>query len=144
MANYTALVDVKVDVGRTNQAFKNIEGSLLRVSKQTKSTNKFLSTMENTFSRMEKTFGKIHRAQSHQINQLKKMGGAATDATTKITELENKVKKLERSLKSATDQGKKQIPLLKSLGKFYKQNAYLIQSMAAAFIGFLQYNIVGA
>ena len=98
MANYTALVDVKVDVGRANKAFKNIEGSLLRVSKATKSTNAFLSRMENTFTRMEKTFGKIHRAQSHQINQLKKMGSSAGDAASQIAELEGRVKKLEKSL----------------------------------------------
>ena len=144
MANYTALVDVKVDVGRANKAFKNIEGSLLRVSKATKSTNAFLSRMENTFTRMEKTFGKIHRAQSHQINQLKKMGSSAGDTSAKIAELEAKVKKLEKSLKSTTDAGKKQLPIFKSLAKAYKQNAYLIQSMASAFIGFLQFNIVGA
>ena len=42
MATYTALVDVKVNTRKVNEAFRNIEGSLGSINKRSAQTNQRL------------------------------------------------------------------------------------------------------
>ena len=144
MANYTALVDVKVDVGRTNKAFKNIEGSLLRVSKQTKSTNRFLSQMEGTFGKMQKSMLITAQANRTAVRQLKALNKEARDNSLTIDKLKKEVKQLNTELDKLKPRGLQIGRVFKNLGKVYKENAYLIQSLTSAFFGFIQYNLIGA
>jgi tape measure domain-containing protein len=143
MANYTALVDVKVDLGRTNKAFKNIEGSLLRVSKATKGTNKFLGQMEKTFGGIQKSMLISAQAGRSTVRQLKQLSGASKTSAADVEKLKKQVKTLQTELTKLQGKTSKIGPIFARLNKIYKENAYLIQSMTTAFFGFIQYQLIG-
>ena len=143
MANYTALVDVKVNVARANKSFKDIEGSLTRVSKRTAQTNQFLQRMEASFGRIEKQLNTLNKVQVNSIRSMRSLSKGAIDAAKEIDGLKKKVSDLEKKLKSAQNQGWKFGNIFKSLNKVYKENAYLIQSITAGLFGFIQYNLIG-
>ena len=143
MANYTALVDVKVDVGRANKAFKNIEGSLLRVSKATKGTNKFLGQMEKTFGGIQKSMLISAQAGRSTVRQLKQLSGAAKTSAADVEKLKKQVKTLQTELDKLNGKAGKVMPIFRKLGKMYKEHSFLIQSMTSAFFGFIQYQLIG-
>ena len=139
MANYTALVDVKVDVGRANKAFKNIEGSLLRVSKATKGTNKFLGQMEKTFGGIQKSMLISAQAGRSTVRQLKQLSGAAKTSAADVEKLKKQVKTLQTELDKLNGKAGKVMPIFRKLWKMYNEHSFLKQSMTSAFFGFIQY-----
>ena len=143
MATYTALVDVKVNTRKVNEAFKNIEGSLGSINKRSAQTNQRLQRMEATFNRVNKQLSSLNRTQINSIRAFSKMNKGASVSADTIEKLQKQVKELKKQV----DGSKKSLfsfgNIFKSLNKVYKENAYLIQSITAGLFGFIQYELIG-
>lgn len=143
MATYTALVDVKVNTRKVNEAFKNIEGSLGSINKRSAQTNQRLQRMEATFNRVNKQLSSLNKTQVNSIRAFTKMSSGASASADTIEKLQKQVKELKKQI----DGSKKSIlsfgNIFKSLNKVYKENAYLIQSITAGLFGFIQYELIG-
>lgn len=143
MATYTALVDVKVNTRKVNEAFKNIEGSLGSINKRSAQTNQRLQRMEATFNRVNKQLSSLNKTQINSIRAFSKMNKGASASADTIEKLQKQVKELKKQI----DGSKKSLfsfgNIFKSLNKVYKENAYLIQSITAGLFGFIQYELIG-
>lgn len=143
MATYTALVDVKINTARANKGLKNIESSLLSLNKRSAKTNQFLQRMEATFGRIDKQMSVLNKTQINSIRAMRSMSKGAKDATDEINKLKKQISDLQKKIKGAEQQGTRFANFFKKLNKVYKENAYLIQSISAGLLGFIQYNLLG-